>query len=120
MYLFICRYSECLRAGRSGDRISVGARFSAPVQPGPGAHPASCKMCSGSFPGVNYGQGVPLTTHPLLALRSWKSRAIPLPIFWVTTGTLKGLLYFFTYLFMYLCTCLFPYSFIYSGLNSLA
>jgi hypothetical protein len=27
--------------GRSGDRIPVRARFSAPVQTGPGAHPAS-------------------------------------------------------------------------------
>ena len=29
-----------------------GARFSAPVQTGPGAHPASCIMGTGSFPGV--------------------------------------------------------------------
>jgi len=34
-----------LGAGRSGDRIPVGARFSAPVQPGPGIHRASC-MCT--------------------------------------------------------------------------
>jgi len=27
-----------------------GARFSAPVQTGPGAHPASCAMGTGSFP----------------------------------------------------------------------
>ena len=27
------------------------ARFSAPVQTGPEAHPASCKMGTGSFPG---------------------------------------------------------------------
>ena len=26
-----------------------GARFSAPVQTGPGAHPASCKIDTGSF-----------------------------------------------------------------------
>jgi hypothetical protein len=37
-------YSDSLRAGRSGDRIPVGARFSAPVQTSPGAHPASCTM----------------------------------------------------------------------------
>jgi hypothetical protein len=29
-----------------------------------GAHPASCKMCTGSFPGVKCGRGVLLTTHP--------------------------------------------------------
>jgi len=29
-----------------------GARFSAPVQTGPRAHPASCTMGTGSFPGV--------------------------------------------------------------------
>jgi len=35
----------------SGDRIQVGARFFAPVQTGPGAHPVSCTMGTGSFPG---------------------------------------------------------------------
>jgi len=72
------RYSDWLRAGRSGDRISVGARFSAPVQTGPEAHPASCTMSTGSFPGVNRGRVVTLTPHPLLVPWSWKSRAIPL------------------------------------------
>ena len=43
------RYSDLLRPGRSGDRISVGERFSAPIQTGPGAHPASCTMCTGSL-----------------------------------------------------------------------
>ena len=32
-----------------------GARFSAPVQTGPGTHPASCTMGTGSFPGVKSG-----------------------------------------------------------------
>jgi len=50
-----------------------------PVQTGPGAHPASCTMGTGAFPGVKSGRGVLLTTHPLLAPRPWKSRAIPLP-----------------------------------------
>jgi hypothetical protein len=50
-----------------------------PVQTGPEAHPASCTMGTGFFPGIKCGRGVTLTTHPLLAPRSWKSRAIPLP-----------------------------------------
>ena len=53
------------------DRIPVGgARFSAPVQTGPEAHPASFTMGTGSVPGVNCGRGVTLTPHPLLVLRS--------------------------------------------------
>jgi len=40
----------------------VGARFSAPVQTGPGAYPASYTMGTGSFPGVKWpGHGV---DHP--------------------------------------------------------
>jgi len=43
-----------------------GARFYAPVQTGPGAHPASCTMGTVSFPGVKGGRGVTLTSHSLL------------------------------------------------------
>jgi len=32
-------------------------------------------MGTGSFPGVKWGWGVLLTTHPLLVPRSWNSRA---------------------------------------------
>jgi len=53
-----------LRAGRSGNRFSVEARFSAPVQTGPGAHPASCTMGTGSFPAGKSGLSVTLTPHP--------------------------------------------------------
>jgi len=56
-----------------------------PVQTDPWAHPASCKMGTGSYPGVKCGRGVLLTTHPLLAPRSWKSRAIPLSTLWATS-----------------------------------
>jgi hypothetical protein len=47
-----------------------GARFFAHFQTGPGAHPASCTMGTGSFPGVESGRGVTLTPHPLLVSRS--------------------------------------------------
>jgi hypothetical protein len=47
-----------------------GARFSAPIQTGPGAHPASCTMGTGSSPGVESARGVTLTPHPLLVPRS--------------------------------------------------
>ena len=43
-----------------------GARFSTPVQTGPGARPASRTMGTGSFPGVKSYRGVTLTPHPLL------------------------------------------------------
>jgi len=41
-----------------------GARFSAPVQTGPGAHLAFCIMGTGSFPGVKNGRSMTLTPHP--------------------------------------------------------
>ena len=41
-----------------------GTRFSAPVQTGPVAHPATCTMGAGSFSGVKSGRGVTLTPHP--------------------------------------------------------
>jgi len=47
---------------------------------------ASCKMGTGSFPGVKCSWGVLLTTHPLLVPQSWKSRTIPLPTLWATPG----------------------------------
>jgi len=50
----------------------VGARFSAPVQTDPEAHPASCTVGTGSFPGVRYGRGVKLNPHPFLVPRSKK------------------------------------------------
>ena len=57
-----------------------------PVQTGPGALPNSSKLGIGSFPAVKCGRDVLLTTHPLLVLRSRKSRAIPLPTLWATPG----------------------------------
>jgi len=64
----------------SGDEIFPS------VQTGPGAHPASCKIGTESFPEVKCGRVVLLTTHPLIVPRSWKSRAIPLLTLWATPG----------------------------------
>jgi len=63
-----------------------GDEIFCPVQTGPGAHPDACKMDTRSFPGVQCGRGVLLTTHPLLVPRSWKSRAIPLRTLSATPG----------------------------------
>ena len=60
------RYSDSLRAGRSGDQILVGVRFSTPIQIGPRAH---------------MGTG-PLSWHwpptPIQCRGQRKTRAIPL------------------------------------------
>ena len=62
------RYSDSLRDGQSADQIAVDARFSAPVQIGHGAHPASYTMGTGSLPRVKRpGRGVnlpPTTSAP--------------------------------------------------------
>jgi len=84
LYLFICGPGSSVGIatdyGLDGPGIeSRWGRDFPPVQTGPGPHPASCTMGTGSFPRVKCGRGVLLTPHPLLASRSWKSRAIPLP-----------------------------------------
>ena len=66
--------SDSLRAGRSGDRIPGGG-FAATVQTGPGAHPASYKMCTGFFPGVKRpGRDV---DHPTTSSAEVKERVEP-------------------------------------------
>jgi hypothetical protein len=52
----------CYGHGRSGDRIPVGARFSTPVQTGPGTYPVSYTVGTGSVQGVKWpGRGI---DHP--------------------------------------------------------
>ena len=88
--------SVCIATDYGLDGPGIESRWGRdfpPVQTGPGAHPASCTMGTGSFPGVKCGRGVLLTTHPLLAPRSWKDRAIPLPPLWATNRPVTGLFY---------------------------
>ena len=89
--------SVCIATGYGLDGPGFESRWGRDfplVQTGPGAHPVSCTMGTKSFPEVKCGRGVLLTTHSLLAPRSWKSRAIPLPPLWATTGPVTGLLSF--------------------------
>jgi hypothetical protein len=71
---------ECPGSNPGGDEIF------GPSRRGPGAHSASCKTCTGSFPRVQSGRSVLLATHHFLVPRSWKSKAIPLPTLWATPG----------------------------------
>jgi hypothetical protein len=76
--------------------------YTSPVQAGPGAHPASCKMGTGSLTGIKCGRGVLLATHPLLVPRSWKSRATPLPTLWATPGLYRDHFTFTFYIYIYI------------------
>ena len=87
----VCVYSSVGIATDYGlDGFGIESRWGRdfpPVQTGPGAHPASCTMDTGYFPWVQCGRGVPLTTHPLLVPRSWKSHTLG------HTGPVTGSLY---------------------------
>jgi hypothetical protein len=64
------------RYGLDGQGIEFRweARFSAPVQKGQGAHPASYTMGTGSFPGVKRpGRGVDHPSHLAPRLKKEKS-----------------------------------------------
>ena len=74
-----------------------GARFSAPVQNGPGAHPATYKISTGSFPELRRpGRGV---DHPPPSSAK-KSTAILLPPLW-TFMACSRVNYYNTILFSY-------------------
>ena len=57
-----------IRYGFDG-QTPMGTGYSAPVQTGPGAYPAPCKMGTGSLSRGKAAGGVALTTHPLLATK---------------------------------------------------
>jgi len=68
LYTCVGPDSDSLRAGRSTDRILVGARLSAPIQTGPGTHPASYTKAPGHSQGLS-ARGMAMTTHTQIQLR---------------------------------------------------
>jgi len=53
-----------LRAGRSGNRIPLEARFSAPVHNSSWTHPTFCTVGTGSLPGIKRpGLGLKHPSH---------------------------------------------------------
>jgi len=67
---YLCRYSNSQRFGRSGIQSRWGARFSAPVHIGPGAHPASYTVGTVLFPGAKRPKrGADHQPHPALRLK---------------------------------------------------
>ena len=90
-----------LRAGMSGDRILMGVRFSSPVQTGRGAHPASCTMGTGSYPGVKRpGRGVDHPPHLAPRLKKEYSFTSTPPL--GLRGLIQGELYLYPFAFIYI------------------
>ena len=51
VYITVDSQTQSTQRLATGDRISMQMIFSAPIQDGPGAQPASYKMCNGFLPG---------------------------------------------------------------------
>jgi hypothetical protein len=89
-----------------GIESRCGARFSAPVQTSPEAHPASYTMGTGSFPGVKRpGRGVDHSCHLAPRLKKEYSYTSTPPL--GLRGLLEGELYLFTLLYVYICLFVF-------------
>jgi hypothetical protein len=83
------RYSDTLRAGRSGDRIRWDDIFR--TYPDPLRGPPSL-LYNGYrvFPGSKGSRGLMLTTHPILVPRLRKRWAVPPLTLWLLLGLLRG------------------------------
>jgi hypothetical protein len=99
------QYSDLLWAGRPGDRIPVGARFSAPVQTDPAGIQPPTQWVSAHSQGRS-GPDVKLTTHPHLAPRLKRCRLIPSVPLWQDIGW--SLLLLNSRINLIICVCSFP------------
>jgi hypothetical protein len=61
----LSQFNDSLRAGRYEDRIPIGERFPAPVQTGPGTHPASVQWVPGLCPGGKASEAWHLSLTPI-------------------------------------------------------
>ena len=68
----LSRYSDSLRAGRSGDRIPVGGAVFRTRPDRPWGPPSLLYNGYRVFPGGESGRGVVLTTHPHLSAEVMK------------------------------------------------
>ena len=62
---YLSRYSDSLRAGRSGDQIPVGDEIFRTRPDRPWGPPSLLHNVYRVFPGVTATGGVTLTTHPI-------------------------------------------------------
>ena len=67
--------ATCYVLNGPGIESRLGARFSAPVHTGPGAHPAACTMGAVSFSGLTRSKEtkLPVVTSNSQNFRDWKS-----------------------------------------------
>lgn len=91
------RYSDPLLAGRSRDRIPVGARNSASDQTGPESYLASCIGGTGSLSTGYSGYGVALTTLLHLEPSLKNCSVVPLLSYLRLQGLVQGKFKYFKY-----------------------
>ena len=97
-------YSDLLWAGKSGDQIQVGTKFSAPVQTGSGAHPTSCTTGTMSFAGVRQpGLGVDLSSSSRIEVKERVELYIYSSVF---HGLFWDEIYYIYYRIYYFTSCM--------------
>ena len=85
-------YSDWLRAGRSGDQIPVGSRFSASPDR-PWGLPSLLYNGYRVFPGGKERPGRDADHSPAFSVEVLEEKSYTSTLLWATTGPVTGLLY---------------------------